>query len=251
MQYSPLEQFEIISLIPLRIGSFDISFTNSTLIIFFVILFVIFIIQTILINNNGIFLPNRWQSFFESIYSFVNSILFENTGSKGQVYFPFIFSLFLFLLFCNLIGIVPYSFTVIAHIIVTFSLSAIIWFGSLIIGFRTHGLKYFSIFVPAGVPFAIIPIIVPIEIISFIIPLISLGVRLFANIISGHILLKVIVGFAWSIIIAGGIMFFAHFIPIIVLFILLFLETAVAIIQAYIFTILSCLYIGNAIHGGH
>jgi len=251
MQYSPLEQFEIIPLIPIRINSFDVSFTNGTLIIIIVVLITYLITKIIITKSKGIFIPNRWQALMEVVYKFIYGILKENAGKKGDFFFPFMFAIFMFLLICNLSGIIPYSFTVTAHIVVTFTISLIIWIGSLVIGFRTHGLKYFTIFVPAGVPFVIIPIIIPIEIISFIIPLISLGVRLFANIISGHILLKVIVGFAWSIIIAGGFIFIAHFIPIIVLFILLFLETAVALIQAYIFTILSCLYIGNAIQGGH
>lgn len=251
MLYSPLEQFEIIPILTFRLFSFDLSVTNSTIFLFFCFLILVMVTQILEINKGGFYIPNRWQILFEQLSLFTIIIVNENVGKKGQIIFPFVFSLFLFLLICNLFGIVPYSFTVTSHIVVTFTLSFIVWFGSLLLGFKIHGIRFFSLFVPAGVPFLIIPIIIPIEVISFIIPLISLGVRLFANIISGHILLKVIVGFAWLIIISGGLLFFAHFLPIFILFLLLFLETAVAFIQAYIFTILTCLYIGNSFTGGH
>lgn len=147
-------------------------------------------------------------------------------------------------------GLVPYSFTITSHFILTLSISAIVWVGKLILGFQRHGLKLFGLLLP-DVPVAIIPFFVALEFISFIIPLFALGIRLFANIMAGHILLKIIVGFCWSIITAGGVLFIVHFIPIGVLFLLLFLETAVAFIQAYVFTILSCMYTADILKGGH
>lgn len=251
MLFSPLEQFELIPLISLRLGSFDFSFTNSSFFILFSCCLALIGFQLISYNSQGYLLPNRWQAVYESIYFFVAGITFENIGTKGQTYFPFIFTLFIFLLFCNILGLIPYSFTVTSHFIITFSLSLIVWVGKLIIGFRLHGIKLFGILLPGGVPFAIIPFFVIVEFLSFLIPLVALGVRLFANIIAGHILLKVIVGFCWSIMISGGLLFVAHFVPIIVLFILLFLETAVAFIQAYVFTMLTCLITGDIIKGGH
>ena len=249
--YSPLEQFEIIPLISFRVGSFDLSFSNSSLLIFFSIFFIFFLGQTISVFGNGIIIPSRFQIIFEMLYFFIYDMVIENLGKVGQNYFPFIFSLFFFLVFCNVLGLVPYSFTVTSHFIVTFILSFIVWVGKLYIGIKHHGIKLLGLLLPGGVPVPIIPFFVFVEFLSFLIPLVALGVRLFANIIAGHILLKVIVGFCWSILIAGGFLFFIHFIPIIVLFLLFFLETAVAFIQAYVFTMLTCLIIGDMVRGGH
>ena len=249
--FSPLEQFEIITLFGLRVNSFDVSFTNSSLLLSFCFFIIVFTGQTLSIGGNGFLIPNRIQNIFEMFYKFISDIVYENLGKAGQTYFPFIFSLFIFLLLCNVLGLVPYSFTVTSHFIVTFSLSLIVWIGKLVIGFQKHGIKLFALLLPGGVPIAIIPFFVAVEFLSFFIPLIALGVRLFANIIAGHILLKVIAGFCWSIIISGGGLFIAHFIPISVLFLLLFLETAVAFIQAYVFTMLACLITGDCLRGGH
>jgi len=202
------------------------------------------------LNGNGYLIPNRSQSVFESLYKFISNIVFENLGKAGQTYFPFIFALFIFLLLSNVLGLIPYSFTVTSHFIVTFTLSFVIWIGKLLIGFQKHGIKLFALLLPGGVPVAIIPFFVAVEFLSFFIPLVALGVRLFANMIAGHILLKVIAGFCWSMILSGTL-FLAHFIPISVLFLLLFLETAVAFIQAYVFTILACLITGDCLRGGH
>ena len=251
MAYSPLEQFEIVPLIPFRFGTFDLSFSNSSLLLFFVTFFILFFSQLISINGNGFLIPSRLQLIFESVYVFVYDIVLENLGKKGQSFFPFVFCLFFFLIFCNVLGLVPYSFTVTSHFIVTFMLSLIIWVGKLYVGVKEHGIKILGLLLPGGVPLAIIPFFVVVEFLSFLIPLVALGVRLFANIIAGHILLKVIVGFCWSIMISGGILFILHFIPMGVLFLLLFLETAVAFIQAYVFTILTCLITGDTLRGGH
>lgn len=249
--YSPLEQFEIIPLISFRMGSFDISFSNSSLLLLLSTFFIIFFSQIISAQGNGLIIPSRIQIIFENLFSFVYDMVLENLGKQGQIFFPFIFCLFLFLMFCNVFGLVPYSFTVTSHFIVTFILSLIVWVGKFFIGVKKHGIKILALLLPGGVPLAIIPFFVIVEFLSFLIPLVALGVRLFANIMAGHILLKVIVGFCWSIIIAGGVFFLLHFIPMGVLFLLLFLETAVAFIQAYVFTILTCLMTGDMLRGGH
>jgi len=210
--YSLLEQFEIISLVGLRFKSFDFSFTNSSMLMLICFFILFFSSHLISLNGNGYVIPTRTQNVVESVYKFISSIVFENLGKAGQSYFPFIFSLFTFLLLSNLLGLIPYSFTVTSHFIVTFSLSLVIWVGKLFIGFQKHGIKLFALLLPGGVPVAIIPFFVAVEFLSFFIPLVALGVRLFANIIAGHILLKVIAGFCWSIIISGSL-FIAHFIP--------------------------------------
>jgi len=251
MYNSPLEQFEIISLINLNIGVVDFSFTNSAFFILFLTFCIWFFIIITNLNKGGTVIPNRYQSFIENFYSFTATIVYENIGEKGNKMIPFIFSLFFFLLLCNVCGLVPYSFTVTSHLIVTFILSLIVWVGKLFIGFKHHGIKLLGVLIPEGLPFIMVPFFVLVELISFIIPLAALGIRLFANIISGHILLKVIVGFCWTLMIGGGFSFIVHFFPLFILFLLLFLETAVACIQAYVFTILTCLITGDIIKGSH
>jgi ATP synthase subunit 6 len=251
LSFSPLEQFEIVPLIGFRFGSFDISFSNSSLIMLFCFFILVFLSQILSVGGNGYVVPNRNQTVLEALYKFISNMVFENLGKAGQTFFPFVFSLFLFLLFCNVLGLIPYSFTVTSHFIVTFTLSLVVWVGKLILGFSNHGVRLFALLLPGGVPVAIIPFFVAVEFLSFFIPLVALGVRLFANIIAGHILLKVIAGFCWSIMLSGGFLFIAHFVPISVLFVLLFLETAVAFIQAYVFTMLACLITGDCLRGGH
>lgn len=250
MFFSPLEQFEIYPLIPMRIGSFDLSFTNSSFFLLLICLTFVFFTKLVY-QSGGNYIPSRWQLLFENLYTFTADMVEENIGKAGQTFMPFIFGLFAFLLLANTFGIVPYSFTVTSHLIVTFTLSAIVWFGKLYVGVQHHGIKILGILLPSGIPFAIVPFFVVVELLSFFIPLAALGIRLFANMIAGHILLKVIVGFCWSMMLAGNVFFLAHFIPISVLFLLLFLETAVAFIQAYVFTMLTCLITGDMIHGGH
>lgn len=247
---SPLEQFEVVSLLPFFFFKLDLSFTNASLIIFFSFFFFVFFIQTLAIRGGFLF-SSRWQIIVESFYVFTSGLLLENLGQKGQQFYPFVFTLFVVLLLWNIIGIVPYSYTVTSQLIITFMLSSLVWFGKLFLGFRIHGVKLFGILLPSGLPFGIVPFFVLVELISFIIPLGALGIRLFANIMAGHILLKVLVGFCWSMLLAYGVFFFLHFIPMVVVFLLLFLETAVAFIQAYVFTMLSCLYIGDILRGGH
>lgn len=171
----------------------------------------------------------------------------DNLGSKGEIYFPFIFTLHLFLLFCNLIGMVPYSFTVTSHIVFTFSLALLIFIGINIIGFRTHGLLFFSLFLPRGVPLVIVPLLVTIEFLSYIVKVFTLSIRLFANMTSGHTLLKIIAGFSWTMLQAGGLLAFFHLIPLVLLLALIGLELAIAGLQAYVFTLLSCIYLNDVL----
>ena len=192
-------------------------------------------------------MPGNWQLLQESFYTLTTNIIQDNLGSKGKIYFPFIFSLHTMLLFCNLIGMVPYSFTVTSHIIFTFSLAFSIFIGINIIGLRTHGFKFFSLFLPKGVPLIIMPLLVTIEIVSYIIKVFTLSIRLFANMTSGHTLLKIIAGFAWTMLKAGGLLAFLHLIPLALLLILIGLELGIAVLQAYVFTLLTCIYLNDVL----
>lgn len=251
MYASPLEQFEIIPLLPIRFGALDRSITNTSLMMLICVGVRVVGMQALLVSGHGTLVPNRWQSVVEGIYGLILSMVGQTMGAAGVKYFPFVFALFTFVLSCNLFGLVPYSFTVTSHLIVTLTLAMAIWVGKLVIGFRLHGLKLLGMFLPSGTPFAMYPMMVPLEIMGFTITFISLSVRLFANMMAGHILLKVIAGFAWTMMAAGGVMYLAHFIPMGVLFLLLILETAVAVIQAYVFSLLTCIYLTDMIHGGH
>ena len=178
-------------------------------------------------------------------------MLAQTIGSAGQAFFPFIYTLFTFVLGRNLLGLIPYSYTVTSHLVVTMTRARAVWIGKRRVGFRRHGRKIFGRLLPAGTPFPMIPFMVALERLGFTITFISLSVRLFANMMAGHILLKVIAGFAWTMMTAGGRRYVAHFVPRAVLFRLLRLETAVAFIQAYIFTLLTCIYLTDVYHGGH
>lgn len=248
---SPLEQFEIYTLLPLRIGSFDISFTNASLFMLITAGLVILLHQLITVDGKGYLVPSRWQYILESIFSLNLQMLEETVGEEGRKFLPLVFSLFTFILISNLCGLIPYSYTVNSHLIVTLTFALAIWIGKLVIGASRHGVKLLGMFVPDGVPFLMIPFFIIIEVVGFVIPIISLSVRLFANLMSGHILLKVLFGFSWSMMLSGGLLFVVHFLALLILFLLLGLETAVAMIQAYVFVILTCIYLGDMVHGGH
>jgi ATP synthase subunit 6 len=249
--FSPLEQFEIISLIPIRRGSFDLSITNSSRMSRRTLGILLGRAQATRVSGSGFLVPTRWQNRWEGAHQLRLSMIGQTIGEQGASLFPFVFSVFSFVLGCNRFGLVPYSFTVTSHLVVTMTRALAIWIGKLVTGFRLHGLHFFRMFLPAGTPFRMIPFMVPLEVMGFTITFISLSVRLFANMMAGHILLKVIGGFAWSMMVAGGVMWRAHFIPRRVLLLLLGLETAVAFIQAYVFTLRTCIYVGDSIHGGH
>ena len=175
-------------------------------------------------------------------------MLYDNLGSKGQQYFAFDFVLFLFVLLSNLIGLIPYSFTITSHLIVTFALALTVFVGVNIICVKEHGLHMISLFLPPGTSLGLALLLVPIEFVSYMFKPISLGVRLFANMMAGHTLLKVIAGFAWSMMLSSGFLFVAHLVPLLVLVLLVGLELGVAMIQAYVFTILTCIYLNDSIN---
>lgn len=236
---SPLAQFEIKPLIPIQIGDLDVSFTNSSA---FMVLAVI-IASTFLISGvrRNAMVPGRWQSMAELVYVFVGNLVRDTIGSEGRAYFPLIFTIFIFILFGNLLGMIPYGFTFTSHIIVTFVLAAIIFIGVTLLALYKHGFHFFSFFLPPGVPMWTAPLLVPIEIISYFVRPISLSLRLAANMMAGHTLLKVFAGFVVLLGLAG-------IVPLVFVVLLTGLEIMIACLQAYVFTILTCLYINDALH---
>jgi F-type H+-transporting ATPase subunit a len=192
--------------------------------------------------------PSRWQSVVEMIYEFVANLVDEQIGKKGKKFFPLIFTTFVFLLFTNLIGMIPYSFTVTSHFIVTFGLSLSLFIGITIVGFQVHGLHFFSFLLPKGAPLALAPLLVVLELVSYCFRAVSLGVRLFANMMAGHTLVKILSGFAWTMLSVGGVLAAAAVIPFGIVFALTGLEIGVACLQAYVFTILTCIYLNDAIN---
>jgi len=247
---NPLEQFQLVPLISIQIGNLDLSFTNSTFFIIWSLGVFLLLVYLSTLNGGGSIIPNRWQLIIENIYAVVLGIALDNIGVKtGLRFFPIVFVLFIFILCLNLIGIVPYRFTVTRHLVVTLSLSLGVFLGRTYIIVREHQIEAFGFFLPAGTPLALIPLLVIIEVVSYFITVVRLSVRLFANIISGHILLKVLIGFAWTIITAGrAILFIAHILPLGIVFLLIGLELAVSVIQAYVFSVLTCIYINDAIN---
>lgn len=236
---SPLEQFKIKEIIPLNIGGVDVGFTNSSL--FMVIALGLISAFMILSMRRSAIIPGRWQCAAEMAYEFVANLLRDTVGTEGRKYFPIVFTLFMFILFGNLLGMVPYSFTFTSHIIVTFAMAFVVFIGVTILGFVKHGMHFFSFFAPPGTPALMLPLLVPIEIISYLSRPISLSVRLFANMLAGHTLLKVIAGFVFSLSFFGVL-------PLVFVVALTGLEILIAFLQAYVFAILTCLYINDAIH---
>ena len=235
----PIHQFEIKELIPLELFETNISFTNSSLFMSIAIISITLLLL-ISIKKQSLF-PSRLQSISEIFYEFIANMINDNIGEKGHKFFPLIFTLFTFILFGNLLGMLPYSFTFTSHIIVTFVLAMFIFLFVTLIGILTHGFKFFSLFVPKGVPMLMLPLMIPIEIISYLSRPISLSVRLFANMMAGHTMLKIFAGF----IVPLGIFGVA---PLLVDVALTALEVLIAFLQAYVFTILTCLYLNEAIN---
>ena len=235
----PLEQFEIKTLVDIPVGGLDASFTNAS---FFMVIAVaaITLFLTLGMRRRAL-VPTRWQSMAELSYQFIAQLVRENVGAEGRQYFPFIFTLFMFILFSNMIGLIPYSFTVTSHIIVTFALALVVFLGVTLVALIKHRLRFFSFFMPPGVPLYMAPLLVPIEIISYLARPVTLSLRLFANMMAGHTMLKVFAGF---IVVLG----LAGIFPIAVIVLLYGLEVIVAVLQAYVFTILTCLYLHDALH---
>jgi F-type H+-transporting ATPase subunit a len=240
---SPLEQFTIEPILDLKIGEMDISFTNSSL--WMAITALVLIVFMVVGTQRRAMVPGRLQSSVEYFYQVVADMVRDNVGTQGRPYFPFIFSLFMFILFGNLIGLIPFSFTFTSHIAVTFAMAAFIFIGVTIIGLITHGLKFFSLFFPHGAPIVSAPILIPIEIISYFSRPISLSVRLFANMTVGHVLLKVIGG---GVVALGSFFVVPGLLPFAFLVAITVLEVLIAVIQAYVFAILTCVYLNDALH---
>ena len=240
---NPMLQFEIKRFVKLDLFGLDASFTNSSL--FMVIAVFLISLLTIWGMRGRALVPTRMQSVAEISYEFVANIVRDYVGSAGKKYFPFVFSLFMFVLFTNMLGMMPYSFTVTSHIIVTFALAAIVFIGVTIIGFAKHGLGFLKILVPSGVPAMLLPMLVVIELISYFTRPLSLSVRLFANMMAGHAMLKVFGAFVVGLGLIGG------WAPLAFMVAFTGLEILVAFLQAYVFAILSCIYLNDALHMHH
>ena len=239
----PMHQFEIKRFIPMEIFGLDVSFTNSALFM----LIAVGLVSTFMIYamRGHSLVPGRLQSMAELSYEFVANMVRENTGTEGMKYFPFIFTLFIFILSLNMLGMVPYSFTVTSHIVVTFALALVVFLFVLIVGFARNGIGFLKLFVPSGVPVAMLPLITVLEVFSFLIRPISLSVRLFANMMAGHMMLKVFAAFVVGLGVLGGwapLMFMVAFTG---------LEILVAFLQAFVFTVLTCIYLNDALHMHH
>ncbi len=251
MAIDPIEQFQIHNLFPIaKFGQTEIAFTNSALLM----LIAVGGLTTFLVAATAgrKLVPTRVQSAAELMYEFVATTIRGTAGAEGMRFFPFVFTIFMFVLTLNMLGLIPYSFTVTSHIIVTTALALTVFLTVLIYGLMSHGLHFFKLFVPKGVPVYILPMIVAIEILSFISRPISHSVRLFANMLAGHITLQVFAGF---IILLGtglgAIGWLGGVLPFVMVVILFALETLVAFLQAYVFAILTCIYLNDAIHPGH
>jgi F-type H+-transporting ATPase subunit a len=244
MATNPMQQFNVYRIGPeIKLGGVDLSFTNSSLFMTFTALTIIMFLY--LSTKEKKIVPGKIQLISELLYNFIAKMISDTAGSKAKPYFPFIFSLFIFVLLCNMIGMLPYAFTVTSHIIVTMIMAIFIFIAVTFIGFIKHGFKYLSIFVPKGVPVVLLPLITIIEIISYLSRPISLSVRLFANMMAGHTMLKVFGGFVISLGIVGG------WLPLTFSVALTGLEILVAFLQAYVFAILTCIYLNDALNLHH
>jgi len=245
---SPLSQFEVTSLIGLNapiLGHLNISLTNIALYTCFILLIVVGL--HFYGNNESKLIPNKWSISLESSYASLNSMVREQIGSHNEVYMPFIYSLFFFILVGNLISNIPYSFAVTASGVVSIGLSLTIFIGVTILAFYIHGIKFFSFFVPAGTPLGLVPLLVLIELLSYSARALSLGVRLFANIVAGHTLLKILSTYLYQLFTGSLIVAVITLIPFAIFLALVGLEIAVSLIQAFVFTLLVCSYLKDAI----
>ena len=245
----PIEQFEIKPIVPFEIGGLDLSFTNSSA---YMALTVVAAAGFLLLGTRRASLvPGRWQSSAELVYEFVAKTLRDNAGADGMRFFPLVFSLFMFILVANLVGMFPYAFTVTSHLIVTFALAMTVFATVTLYGLFRHGAGFLRLFVPDGVPLVLTPIIVPIEVISYLSRPVSHSVRLFAVMLAGHITLKVFAGFVVSMSGLGALGMVGALLPFAMTVALTALELLMAVIQAYVFTMLTCMYLNDALHPGH
>ncbi|MDA8230622.1 MAG: F0F1 ATP synthase subunit A [Magnetospirillum sp.] len=240
---NPIEQFQIKPIVDLQVAGVNVSFTNSAvMMVVTVVLITAFL--TVSVRSRAL-VPGRWQSMAEVFYEFIANMLRDNVGSEGRKYFPFVFSLFMFVLFGNLLGLLPGAFTFTSQIVVTFVMAAVVFVGVTVIGFVRHGLHFLRFFFPHGAPLATAVILVPIELISYLSRPISLSVRLFANMTAGHIILTILGGFVVSL---GAFYLVPGVIPFAFLSAVALLEFGIALLQAYVFTALTCIYLHDAIH---
>ncbi|HBR69730.1 MAG TPA: F0F1 ATP synthase subunit A [Rhodospirillaceae bacterium] len=245
----PIHQFVIEPIIPLSIGGYDLSFTNSALWMTIAAgLSLTFLTSAM---KRKALVPGRAQIFAEMIYQFVAGMIRENIGPKGREYFPLVFTVFVIVLMGNMLGMIPYSFTFTSHIIVTGILALLIFLLVVGIGIYRHGLHFFSLFIPPGVPAPMLLVLVPIELLSFLVRPITLSVRLFANMMAGHIVLKVFAGFSTAMLGMGGIGMVLGFIPAAFNVALISLELLIAFLQAYVFALLTCIYLKDTIEIHH
>jgi F-type H+-transporting ATPase subunit a len=236
---SPLAQFTIERLIPIHLGRFDISYTNAALLMTIAVA-----LATLLLvgaTARARLVPGRLQSIAELLYEFVSGMVHDNVGDEGRRYFPLVFSIFIFILFGNLLGLVPYSFTYTGQIVVTFALALFVFLFVTVVAFIRHGVRFFTFFFPQGAPIVMAPLLVPIEIISYLTRPVSLSLRLFANMLAGHTMLAVFAGFTVALGLFG-------FLPLSFNVALFALEVVINLLQAYVFAILTCLYLSDAIH---
>ena len=243
---SPLKQFEVQPIVDINVFGLDLSFTNSALwmtitTVFIIAFFTIPFLKTKKTNSVEDLYPSRLQVSSELGFNFISSLINDPVGKEGKKYFPLVFALFMFILFGNLFGMIPYSFTFTSHIIVTLALAMGVFIFVTVLGFVKHGIKFFGFFVIPGLPIYMLPLLIPIEVISYLSRPISLSVRLFANMLAGHTLLKVFAGFV------SALGFFG-ILPLVFIIALTGLEILIAFLQAYVFAILTCLYINDALH---
>lgn len=243
---NPLEQFEIIQLISLSIKSNSFSITNSSFILY--LLSYLMITFLIFFSYHATIINHDSYAWIYYLILFSRMLIIENIGIKYIKYLALIFYLFLFIFLANIIGMIPYSFTVTSHFIFTFGIAFIFFFGATFTGFIKHKLHFFGLFLPEGAPIFIMPFIVTIEIISYLARVFSLSIRLFANMMAGHTLLNILAWFCWSMFLTLGIWFQIAFIPLIIIFLVTGLEIAIAFLQAYVFTVLICIYLNDVIH---
>jgi F-type H+-transporting ATPase subunit a len=245
----PIHQFHINKIFDINVGGLDLSFTNASL---FMVATTAAVSGLLLLGTSGRgMIPTRVQSVAELAYEFVANTLRNSAGNEGMRFFPLVFSLFMFVLIANLFGMIPFFYTVTSQIIVTVALALLVFFTVTIYGFYRHGMHFLGLFVPQGVPAAIVPLVTIIEVISFLSRPLSLSVRLFANMLAGHITLKVFAGFVVTLSSLGAFGFLGSLLPLLMVIALTGLEFLVAFLQAYVFTILTCMYLNDALHPGH
>jgi F-type H+-transporting ATPase subunit a len=244
----PIHQFDLNRIFPIHIGGWDLSFTNSAA--FMLLAVLLTTLFFVLATQSRALVPGRLQSVAEITHDFVAGMLRDSVGKEGMKFFPFVFALFIFIFVCNMLGMIPGAFTVTSHIVVTAALAALVFLTVLVVGFARNGLSFFKLFVPSGVPWYVMPLVTLIEVISFLSRPISHSVRLFANMLAGHIALKVFGGFI-VMLLGAGVYAALTPLPLLMAIAITALEVLVAFLQAYVFTMLTCMYLNDALHPGH